>query len=566
MFKVKIVGMIYHSKTAYGRSGLSNTMSPKWRMGVALLAITIATGCASTPVEEATLSQIPGSFTETASTAGDDQSAALTANWLTILQDPALEALVGEAMAHNNNLGAAAERLNAARQGAYAVRAGLLPSLNANISSTRTASPELPPAGNRNYNTAYGFTPSLSWEADIWARLTDRTRAAYLDARSSQADYDAARLSIAGAVAQGWYGLVAARLQRELAERDVATGEANLRITTRRYERGISSPLDVRLARSSLATSRALLLTRERVEKESARRLELLLGRYPSAELAAAANLPDLSSLSGEDGTVRGIGTPQQVLTRRPDLIAAEASMRSAGLNASAARKALLPSLRLTASGNGSSANFSDIFDIDALAGTLLTSIAQPIFQGGALRANAKGAAARARASAYAYAQTVLNAYSEIENALMNEGILEAREEALHIAYEEAVATEELTQRQYINGTTNIFNLINAQQRRILAESQYIDSKSARLSNRIGLYMALGGNFSIDGQDSQNSSANQNKPRNLFRRWWRADISPFEETKTSSASLIASTFAENTAAAKAAPETIRGNLGLGDTP
>ncbi len=543
--------MTNHSKIAYGHVRCSDRTAPKWRvgkiapewrMGVILLAVTMTAGCASTAVEQATLSQIPDSFTETASTASDNQSAELTANWLTILQDPALEALIGEAMAHNNNLGAAAERLKAARQGAHGVRAGLLPAINANISSTRSASPELPPAGNRNYNTGYGFTPSLSWEADIWARLTDRSRAAYLDARSSEADYEAARLSIAGAVAQGWYGLVAARLQRELAERDVATGEANLHITTRRYERGISSPLDVRLARSSLATSRALLLTRKRVEKESARRLELLLGRYPSAELAAAETLPDLSSLSGEDGNVRGIGTPQQVLTRRPDLIAAEASMRAAGLNASAARKALLPTLRLTASGNGSSGNFSDIFDIDAMAGTLLTSIAQPVFQGGALRANAKGAAARARASAYSYAQTVLDAYSEIENALMNEGILEAREKALQIAYEEAVATEELTQRQYINGTTNIFNLINAQQRRILAESQYIDSKSARLSNRIGLYLALGGRFSVDGKNSQSTPPDQNRPYNLFRRWWLADIS-------------ASAVAIN-----------RDNPGLGDTP
>ena len=282
-------------------------------------------------------------------------------------------------------------------------------------------------------------------------------------------------------------------------------------------------------------------MTRQRIEREAARRLELLLGRYPAAQIKSATALPSLAPLADKTGPVTGIGTPQQVLSRRPDIIAAQARLKASGLDASAAQKAILPSLRLTATASGSSSDFSNLFDTDAMVGNFVAALTQPIFQGGRLRASAKAAQARQRANAYNYAQTVLNAFSEIENALMKEELLRVREDSLRTAYEEAVATEELTQRQYTNGTTNIFNLINAQQRRIAAESQFIQSQSERLSNRISLYMALGGTFHAGnepmqaiaaGKRGKNSEADKKQSPNLFRRWWRTGATTGEPINT----------------------------------
>jgi len=244
----------------------------------------------------------------------------------------------------------------------------------------------------------------------------------------------------------------------------------------------------VRLSRSQLASDRAAYLQRKQIEKEASRRLEVLLGRYPSAELDAAQSLPSLPSLEG-------VGGPGDLLLRRPDVLAAEARMEAAGLRAQAARKQMLPALTISAQLNTSGPVLSDVIDPERLAGNLFSGIAQPIFQGGRLRANAKRARAQAEAAIFSYAQTVLSAYEEAENALSAELILGAREEALKLAFEEAAAAEVLTERRYNSGATNIFNLLDAQTRRIIAESQYINVTNQRVQNRVQLYLAIGGNF-----------------------------------------------------------------------
>jgi len=457
-------------------------------------------------------------------------------DWVASFNDPQLRGLIDEAIGHNNNLQAAAANLAAARSNVKIARSALFPTLNADGSAGRIAAVTNPltaaQAGGsgalgdfdaseledefgvdrdgdgrldgldldgdgfaetqlpnrRIYINNYQLSARISWELDVWGRIRDETRAAYNEAFATLADLDGARLSVATQAAQGWYDLIEARLQRELAERTVKARADSLRITERRYQRGIASSLDVRLSRSQLASDQATLLQRKQQEQQASRRLEVLLGRYPSAELAAADALPVLPSLAGA-------GAPGDILARRPDILAAEARMEAAGLRSSAARKELLPQLSISANVNTSGPVLSDVIDPERLAGNLFSSIAQPIFQGGRLRANARRARAQAEAAIFNYAQTVLGAYEEAENALAAEVILAGREEALRLAYEEAVAAEELTERRYNSGATNIFNLLDAQTRRIVAESQYITATSQRLRNRVQLYLAIGGSF-----------------------------------------------------------------------
>jgi NodT family efflux transporter outer membrane factor (OMF) lipoprotein len=426
----------------------------------------------------------------------------ITEDWLAELDQPQVAVLVGEALAYNNNLAASAARVNAARERAYISLSGALPQLGGSLAGTRSRSPQgtrlidgqqvIFPGG---YNNSTRLGLSLSWEIDIWGRLTDQARASFLDSRSAALDYASAELSIAGGVAQSVYGLTAATLLRELSERDVETGEANLRIIQRRFDAGVSSALDLRLARSSLAQSRATLIARQQAEEEAARRLEVLLGRYPEAEIAALDALPTLAPMFDEDGEIIGLGTPETLLFRRPDVLSAESQISSQGLRVAAARKAFLPSLSLNGGGQWDDTNVADLFDLDQVAANLTASLFQPIFQGGRLRAQAAAAKDELEATVYTYAQTVLDAYQEVENALAAERYLAAREAAQLVAFEEAVAAEELATRQYLTGTTNIFNLISAQQRRISSEAQYITAAQTRLSNRIDLYLALGAPF-----------------------------------------------------------------------
>ena len=502
------------------------------RGSVSLLAI-LAVGCASVD-EELLNTQLPEPPAKW--TAADDVSDPPVGDWLAPFGDQALYGLVSEAMIHNNNLLIAAANLESARAGAKITRAGLLPQLNAQGGASRNAlvsDPSLaaqaggaPVASGtsakdlerqfgvdadndgrldgldlngdgiaetalpnrRVYINNYSLGAQINWEIDLWGRLTDETRAAYKDAKASLAEFHGARLSIAGAVTQSWFGLIEARQQRELAERDVAARESNLNVTERRYERGVASSLDVRLSRSALGSSQANLALRQRLEKEASRRLEVLLGRYPAAEIAAAELLPELPALSGA-------GAPGDILARRPDLIAAEARMEANGLRARAARKALLPRLTLSSQIGTSGPVLSDLIDPERLAGNIASGLFMPIFQGGRVRATAKRQRAVAEASLLSYAQTALQAYEEAENALDAETFLAAGESALKLAYEEAAAAEDLTERRYSSGTATIFDLLNAQTRRISAESSYIQAQRQRVSNRVALYLSIGGDF-----------------------------------------------------------------------
>ncbi|NOX96022.1 MAG: efflux transporter outer membrane subunit [Alphaproteobacteria bacterium] len=466
------------------------------RQGAVSLIALLAASCASVDMEllEAHLPDAPEAWAADAEAGGQP-----VGDWVGAFNDANLRGLISEAIANNNDLLAAAANLEQARAGARITLANMLPTIGSSFNSSRNAIVINPTTAAQAGGTGGGNTGrifinnfslggSVSWEIDLWGRLTDETRASYKDANAAYADLSGAQLSIAGRVAQSWFALIEARQQRELAERDTQARESNLRITDRRYSRGVASSLDVRLSRSALGSSQANLALRQRLELEASRALEVLLGRYPAAELAASENLPVLPVLAGA-------GAPGDILARRPDLIAAEARMESSGLRARATRKQMLPALTLSSQAGTSGPNLSDLVDPQRLAGNIAGGLFQPLFQSGRLLANSKRARAAATASLYNYAQTVLIAYQEAENALSAESLLALREDALRLAYEEAAAAEELTERRYASGAATIFNLLDAQTRRISSESQYIQAQQQRVSNRVQLYLAIGGDF-----------------------------------------------------------------------
>ncbi|HXI86292.1 MAG TPA: TolC family protein, partial [Parvularculaceae bacterium] len=131
----------------------------------------------------------------------------------------------------------------------------------------------------------------------------------------------------------------------------------------------------------------------------------------------------------------------------------------------------------------------------------------QPLFQGGRLLANSRRAKAVAEAALLQYAETALEAYKEAEDAIAAEQYLAEREDALKLAYQEAADAENLTERRYESGAATIFNLLDAQTRRIQAESSFIDATRQRLSNRVGLYLAIGGDFAADGPSNSTDAA-----------------------------------------------------------
>jgi len=257
-----------------------------------------------------------------------------TTDWVRDFPDPTLIQLVDEALRENTTVGAAYARLDGSIAREKISNAGRLPIVSGSVGISRTE------RGNEFVPDSTGLTAGLnaSWEPDFWGRIADDISASVLGTEAAASDVASARLSLTGQVAQTWFSLIETKLLDDLSLEEIDTQERALRRSLRRFQSGLSSSADVRLTRSSLARAEATHASRMQRLAALSRQLEILLNRYPAAELQAADDFPELPSLTGA-------GSPTYILTQRPDLIAAEQRLAAQGIQIDLARKALLPSL-----------------------------------------------------------------------------------------------------------------------------------------------------------------------------------------------------------------------------
>ena len=406
-------------------------------------------------------------------------------DWLVQFGDEALAALVDEALAKNPSIRSQYYVVEATRAQARSVYGRTRPNLSASGSLGGVSSyNEF--TDNRSTDPNFSVGLDLSWDIDLWGRLRASIDAAEADLAASEADLASARLSLAAQTAIAWFDLNEALAQERVAVQTYEARTRALELTERRFSRGLSSALDVRTARTTQASAEASIAGRRQASGNASRRLEILIGRYPNAELDAPAQIASLAP-------IEAAGNPTLLLSRRPDIAAAEARIVSAGLRAEQARLAMLPSFRLTGSLTNTEDDLVDVFDPTRIAARLIAGLSAPILNGGALEADKDAAIAQARASVESYAAVTLTAWREVEDALAADTLLAQQEEAQSRALDEARLAEELATRQYTNGLVSIFNLIDSQTRRLNAESNVISARSARASNRIRFHLALGG-------------------------------------------------------------------------
>ncbi|MBO6688991.1 MAG: efflux transporter outer membrane subunit [Alphaproteobacteria bacterium] len=425
------------------------------------------------------------------------------ANWLAQFNDPMLVELVNEALAANPSIRSQFYAVEAARAQSRSVYGRTLPNLSGSLSGGGTSNYN-PITDSRTDNSTFGVGLDFSWEIDLWGRLRAGINAAEADLIASEADLASARLALAAQTASAWFDLNEALAQERVAVQTFEARTRALELTERRFSRGLATALDVRTARTTQASAEASIAGRRQASGNASRRLEILLGRYPSAELDALAELPSLDPLSGA-------ASPVLLLSRRPDIAAAEARVTAAGLRAEQARLAMLPGLRLTGSASTTETDLADALDPSRIAARLIAGLTAPIFNGGALDADRDAAVASARAAVENYAATTLTAWREVEDALAADSLLAQQENAQVRALEEARLAEELATRQYTNGLVSIFNLIDSQTRRLNAESNVIAARSARASNRVSFHLALGGGLPV-AEPAAPDSASLNSP------------------------------------------------------
>lgn len=440
-----------------------------------------------------------------AAEATDDQNARVRAEWWREFDDPALHALIERAFSHNRDLAAAAARLARAIAETRAAGAEQGPALDARFDSSRSRQNfiGLPIPGSSgvlsNTSSNFGLGLDLSWELDLWGRLRAATARAQYDLDAVGADYAGARLSLAGQTAKAWFALVEARAQTALAAQTAELFERSTARIRARFERGTRTALDLRLARTELETARAALAQRRGTEQRLARALQVLTGSYPDGDVRDGASLPAIP------GAVPA-GLPASILSRRPDLVAAERRLAAADAGLAEARADLYPRLSLTASGGTRSADIDDLFDGDFRVWSIAGNLVGPIFDSGRRQARIEVRDAVRHEALATWAESVLRAISEVESLLASETHLDTQLEHVAAAAEEAVGARTLSDERYGRGLIDIVTLLTAQRREVDARSQLLALQRQQLDTRIDLLLALGGGFGPPDEPAPDAS------------------------------------------------------------
>ena len=457
-----------------------------------LLAATCLTaflaGCVSaTTREDAAIASrdavpaAPFDWTSVQQSVGDVQ-----VGWIDAFNDPLLVKLVREAQANNIDLRAAAANVDRSVALARQAGAALKPQVNLLAGGSEAGVLDSPQGATSSGNVSTSL--QIDWEADIWGRIRSGQQAAVASAEAARADYTFSQYSLAAGVARGYFVAIESGQQESVAQQTVDALNETARIVQVQYDNGFASSQDVALSRSDLASAQDTLTAAAGAKRDALRALEVLLGRYPAADLALRSDLPAAPPPPPA-------GVPSAILERRPDLIAAERQVAAAFNSLDAAKAARLPSLSLTANIGGSSEELSNLFDPANVAWTLASNLLAPLIDGGQRQAQVEVSTAEQEQAIAAYAKAAQTAFSEVEGALDSGVVLRERLVALNEASDQANEAYRIASLRYEEGETALLDVLQIQQRVFAADSSRVNIERQLLEQRVILNLALGGDW-----------------------------------------------------------------------
>ncbi len=423
------------------------------------------------------------------SDAASEAAAARLRAWWSEFHDPELNRLVARALAGNDDLGIARQRLLAARADIVIAGADAAPQIKAfadpslNYSSTTLTWP--PGIGYYRFYTA-GF--DASWELDIFGGIRRARQAARADAEAVAADRDALQVSLLAELATDYLDIRATQARLVVARQALQAAEQAARLARRAYASGLGTTLATAEAAAQRHASQAAIPP---LEADIARRthaIAVLLGQDPSAldaELAApgvALAAPPALPLT----------LPAETLANRPDVRAAERAYAAATARIGVATAKLYPDISIPLTLAPESSYVSEFFKAASLVYSLGASVALPVTEGGRISAGIRKARAAAEASRIAFHATVLRALREVEDALVTYDTDTSRAASLHA--QSVAATDAFTRarRLYKAGLSPYIDVLTAERLRDSAADQAVVADFTRLRDCVALYKALG--------------------------------------------------------------------------
>lgn len=425
------------------------------------------------------------------------QSAAETdlSRWWLRFEDAQLNQLIDTALQHNSNLKAAAARVEESAALLRVSRSYLFPTVDAGLGATRSRSTELGlnPAPNPIINNTYTASLNVSYELDLWGRVrsgADAASARFLATREAQ---NGLRSAIAAQVAQTWFTLLALDQRLTLARNTLATREEALRVQNRLFDVGSVGPLSVRQAESERESVAASIPRLVSAQASTERALAVLIGASPRAIVEERVQRAERDALPLPPQIPGGLDST--LLTRRPDIREAEASLAAASASVKEARADFFPRITLTGSYGRESTDLSDLFTGPAAVWNLAAGLTQPIFGAGRIHAQVDAAEARRKQAEASYVNAVQAAFREVYDSLGNVG---AASEALLAQDRQVTAlreTQRIAQRRYEAGLAPYLEVLDAQRNLLSTESARIETQAERLNSTVDVFRALGGGW-----------------------------------------------------------------------
>ncbi|MDG2376805.1 MAG: efflux transporter outer membrane subunit [Woeseiaceae bacterium] len=447
-----------------------------------LIAAGLLVGCGSTAVAPET-----GNLVVPEDWVRGGETGAVDIDWLDEFDSRQLTDFVREAMAGNYQLQQERARLYQAEQGVVVTGANRYPDLNVSLGGSHRGFDDNSSA--RIETESFDASLDSRWEVDLWGRLSKQQQAAQLDYRAQAARLEHVERELAAATVGAVFNVMEARQLLGVAERRLDNTAEAMDIVASGYRQGLNDALDLYLARNQVERQQANYAQAEQTYTESIAYLQLALARYPDGRMDISGELPVI-----DDPVPAGL--PSELLTRRTDLQESWLRLLAADADLAAAHKARFPSLSLVGSTGVASADFSKLLDGDSswsIAGGLI----QPLFQAGRLRALEEQALARVQIAEQQYLDLVFRAFADVENAISRSVSLHERYDSFVEAEANSSAALDLALEQYQRGLVTYTTVLESQRQAFDAEAQVVQLKNQRLQNRIGLFLSLGGEFTL---------------------------------------------------------------------
>lgn len=412
--------------------------------------------------------------------------------WRDFFGDPRLRGLIALALRNNRDLRVSALNVQEAAAQYRIVRAGLLPTLQGGASLTRARVPaDLSSSGQVSVASDYSVGLGMAaWELDFWGRVRSLKHEALARYLASAQARKAAEISLVSQVADQYLAVRAYDEQLEITDQTLRAAQASYKIAKLKFDVGAGSELDLREAEGVAEQAQANRSAQERLRAQAVNALTLLVGESLPMDLPAALSLDDQRLLADIPA-----GLPSELLTRRPDIMQAEQTLRAANADIGAARAAFFPTIALTGQFGTGSARLDGLFKPGSGAWSFAPQITLPIFDAGVNRANLDIAKLEKNVAIAQYEKAIQTAFREVADGLAARGTYDSQIASLERFVNSQKRRLDLSTLMYSNGATSYLAVLTAQTDLYSAQQALVTARMERLSNLVQLYQYLGGGW-----------------------------------------------------------------------